>query len=114
MRDMHATIWTYPWDLADERFETVAHNLAGEIGLNGMSLASAYHTFEMLRPRSRGKVLLQIPRSAVYFQPREEFYGDTPIRPLVSPLMGSADWYAEASSRSASWMRSNSEIHVDA
>ena len=96
MADVYHTLWTYPWDLTDAGPEAVVRCLREEIGLDGMSLASAYHTFNMLRPHSRGKLLLQIPQSAVYFQPRADLYRDTPIKPHVSPLMGAADWYADA------------------
>lgn len=95
MPDLHTTLWTYPWDLADEGFEDAVRSIEGA-GLNGVSLAAAYHSFEMLRPHLKGRVLLQIPRSAVYFRPDASRYTDTPIKPHVSPLMGDADWYAQA------------------
>ncbi len=96
MSSLHTTLWSYPWDLADGRPEAIATRLRDEIGLDAISLASAYHTFEMLRPHSPGKVLLQIPQAAVYFQPDGSLYADTPIQPHVSPLMGGENWYADA------------------
>jgi hypothetical protein len=70
--------------------------LKEDIGLDAMSLAAAYHTFEMLRPHSTDKVLLQIPEAAIYFQPQPELYKSTVIDPHTSPLMGSSNWYGEA------------------
>ena len=101
MSDAHTPLWAYPWDLADECPEAVIRRLREEVGLDGISLASAYHTFEMLRPHSRSRVFLQIPRAAVYFQPQAALYGDTPIRPWVSPLMGRENWYADAARAAA-------------
>ena len=97
MAEIFTTLWSYPWDLADEGFEEAINGLKQETDLDAISLAAAYHSFEMLRPRSPGRVQLQIPKAAVYYQPRQDLYRDTPIAPHVSPLMGSADWYGAAS-----------------
>ncbi len=101
MSNLHTTLWTYPWDLADGEPEAIAPRLRDEIGLDAISLASAYHTFEMLRPHSPGRVLLQIPQAAVYFQPEKSLYSDTPIQPHVSPLMADENWYADAAAAAA-------------
>ncbi len=96
MSDLYHTLWTYPWDLTDAGPEAIVRRLREEVGLDGMSLAAAYHTFEMLRPHAKDKVLLQVPQSAIYFHPQADLYQDTSIRPHVSPLMGAANWYADA------------------
>lgn len=101
MTDLHTTLWTYPWDLADGDARAIAKRLREDIGLDGISLASAYHTFEMLRPHSPEQVLLQIPQAAVYFQPDAGLYADTPIQPHVSPLMAGENWYADAADAAA-------------
>lgn len=101
MTDLHTTLWAYPWDLADGDARAIAKRLRDDIGLDGISLASAYHTFEMLRPHSPGQVLLQIPQASVYFQPDVDLYADTPIKPHVSPLMGGENWYADAADAAA-------------
>ena len=101
MSDSYAALWAYPWDLADEGPQTVLRRLREEVGVDGVSLASAYHTFEMLRPHSSSRALLQIPQAAVYFQPQAELYRGTPIRPHVSPLMGAENWYADAARAAA-------------
>lgn len=101
MSSLHTTLWTYPWDLADGDVRAIAKRLRSDIGLDGISLASAYHTFEMLRPHSRKQVLLQIPQAAVYFQPDAGLYADTPIQPHVSPLMHGDNWYASAADAAA-------------
>ena len=58
--------------------------------MTAVSLASAYHSFEMLRPHLTDKVLLRSPRAAVYFRPRSPL----PLDPLVSPWMGEDDWWS--------------------
>ena len=47
-------IWTYPWDLIDTDMDTIVSQLAEEIGINTISLATAYHSVEHLRPRANG------------------------------------------------------------
>lgn len=96
MSSFYATMWAYPWDLHDEGAETVLRCIREDAGMNAVSLAAAYHSFEMLRPHLPQRNLLQIPRAAVYFQPQEALYRDTRLRPVVSPLMDRANWYAEA------------------
>lgn len=83
-----STIWTYPWDLIDEGPEQAVQKIR-DTGLEAVSLASAYHSFEMLRPHLPGDVLLRSPRSAVYFQPNPAL----PLNALVSPWMGGDDWW---------------------
>jgi hypothetical protein len=90
------TLWTYPWDLAEEGFDAAVTAIRNDAGTDAISLAAAYHSFEMLRPRSVDRVLLQIPEASVYFQPDHDLYGDSPIRPHVSPLMGHSNWYGSA------------------
>ena len=92
----YTTLWTYPWDLHDTGVDAAVRSLKDDTGLDGLSLAAAYHTFEMLRPRSEGRLLLQATQAAVYFRPQLDLYRDTRIKPHVSPLMNGADWYAEA------------------
>ena len=45
-------IWVYPWDLVDTNIDGVVSHLAEEIGINTISLATAYHSVEHLRPRA--------------------------------------------------------------
>ncbi|MBK34768.1 MAG: hypothetical protein CME26_04450 [Gemmatimonadetes bacterium] len=90
MNAPESTIWTYPWDLIDEGPATAVARIQ-DVGLKGVSLASAYHSFEMLRPHQPGEVLLRAPRGAVYFRPERKL----PLDALVSPWMDGRDWWAE-------------------
>ena len=96
MSSFYATMWAYPWDLHEEGAEAALRRIREDAGMNAVSLAAAYHSFEMLRPHLPKNNLLQIPRAAVYFQPDAALYRDTRMRPVVSPLMDRANWYAEA------------------
>ncbi|MDP6039110.1 MAG: hypothetical protein QGG64_11215 [Candidatus Latescibacteria bacterium] len=94
MPPLNTTMWTYPWDLHDEGYESVLHKLRKEVGLNAINLASAYHTFDMLRPHLPANNTLQVSQAAIYFQPQESSYGT--IKPHVSPLMQNENWWGEA------------------
>lgn len=90
MKAPESTIWTYPWDLIDEGPAEAVGRIK-DAGLRAVSLASVYHSFEMLRPHQAGEVLLRSPRAAVYFQPQSPL----PLNALISPWMEKRDWWAE-------------------
>jgi hypothetical protein len=61
------TMWTYLWDLVDEGIEDGVRLLKNEIGLDAISVATAYHSFQQLRPQQPGKKLLTVRDAALYF-----------------------------------------------
>lgn len=93
MPTIHTTMWTYPWDLNDEGYHTVLSNLKHNVGLNAINLASAYHTFDMLRPHLPKNNHLQMPQAATYFQPQLDLYNNTRIKPPTSTWMGKDNWW---------------------
>lgn len=102
MPTINTTMWTYPWDLQDEGYDEVLNKLKNDVGLNAINLASAYHTFDMLRPHLSQNNHLQITQAATYFQPQMDLYNTTSIKPPTSTWMGNANWWgnaAEAASR---------------
>lgn len=100
MPALNATMWTYPWDLRDEGYDAVLHKLREEVKLDAINLASAYHTFDMLRPHLPANNTLEVSQSAIYFEPQESLYGA--IKPHVSPLMQNENWWGEAAKAAAS------------
>jgi hypothetical protein len=83
---IHTTMWTYPWDVMDEGVERVLGTLKEEVGLDAISLATVYHTYDELRTHMPGKKLYSGYEDAIYFQPRLELYADTQIKPKVHPM----------------------------
>jgi len=84
--DTYSTIWAYLWDLVDEGVEEAVRCLREDLGLDAVSVATAYHTFQQLRPQRPGRKLLVGESAAVYFRPDLPLYGDTCLRPHVAPL----------------------------
>lgn len=96
MAPIYTTMWTYPWDLQDEGYDAVLGKLKNDVGLDAINLASAYHTFDMLRPHLRKQNHLQVTQAAIYFQPQTDLYADTSITPPTSPWMGGDNWWGKA------------------
>ena len=80
------TLWSYLWDLVDDGIEDSVRYLGQELGLDAISVATAYHTFQQLRPQRPGAKLLTANTAAVYFQPDPSLYQETVLRPHVAPL----------------------------
>jgi len=83
------SVWTYPWDVADEGVETALRCLAEEGGMRGISLTHVYHHVKALAPHNPKRKLFITPSGAVYFQPDKHRYKR--IQPVVDPLVESAD-----------------------
>ena len=80
------TIWSYLWDLVDDGIDESVRYLGQELGLDAVSVATAYHTFQQLRPQRPGAKLLTADTAALYFQPDPALYRDTRLRPHVAAL----------------------------
>lgn len=92
---MYTTMWTYLWDLVDDGLEDAVKRLRHEIGLDAISIATAYHTFEQLRPHRPGPKLLIEEAAAIYFEPDLSLFTDTVIRPRVADLARQGNPMAE-------------------
>ena len=62
---MHRSMWTYPWDLLDLRFDAALGELRDRPGLNCISLATSYHagTFSSREARSERSTFLRTAQS---------------------------------------------------
>ena len=83
---MYHSIWAYLWDLHDDGIDDSVRYLKNEIGLDGVSVALAYHTYQQLRPHRSGPKLLTCDTAALYFRQDEKLYRETAIRPEIAPL----------------------------
>jgi hypothetical protein len=89
------SMWTYPWDVLDLGLETVAAELTGRAGLNGISLATSYHAGRFLQPRSPRRKAYFPQDGTIYFRPSTERWEGLTIRPLVADLMDQGDVLGE-------------------
>lgn len=87
---VNLSVWTYPWDVADEGVDQVLGNIRDVAKCNGVSLASAYHNFKQLRPHGpAGRRIYVGEGGVVYFRPNLSRYGR--IKPVPSKLVDEID-----------------------
>ncbi|MFB6300848.1 MAG: hypothetical protein ABEH65_11355 [Halobacteriales archaeon] len=82
-------VWTYPWTLAAEGMETACGELSAA-GIDGLTVASQYHSVQTLQPRTP-ETLFQSYPGGCYFSPDEAAFTDTPIKPPTNAIEGYDD-----------------------
>ena len=85
---MHAAMYVYPWDLAEEGVETVAGRLR-HASLDTITVAASYHAGKFLRPHAPQRKVYFPEDGTVYFRPRMERYGH--IKPRVNTMVAEFD-----------------------
>ena len=83
----YTTMWAYPWDLADEGVDRALRCMRDEAGVGAVSLATAYHSVQHLRPRASGHRFFTAHEAALYFPPDRPRYRATSLQPRVSPMV---------------------------
>lgn len=87
-----------PWDLVDEGADSVLDRLQGEIGVSGVTLVAAAPPMTLLRVRPVTPRVLRT-RGGLLFQPREELYAATRLRPGTSDTLRRKPALAESAER---------------
>ncbi|WP_274630611.1 hypothetical protein [Arvimicrobium flavum] len=80
---MQLSLWTYPWDVADQSVEPVIEEVRG-LGLNTVSLATSYHAGRFVQPRGRSRKSYFPEDGTVYFRPSADLWTDAVIRPKMA------------------------------
>ena len=89
--DLRLAMWTYPWDIQDLGIETVARDLRERAGLNGISIATAYHAGRFFQPRSPKRKAYFPEDGTIYFQPDPKLWADQHIVPKVADIVAEGD-----------------------
>ncbi|MFB6156175.1 MAG: hypothetical protein ABEJ22_09785 [Haloferacaceae archaeon] len=82
------TVWSYPWSLLAAGVDRRAAKL-GDCGVDGLAVASHYHSVRTLNPSAEGDPFAAYP-GGCYFDPGDRF-ADAPIRPPVNEIEGRDD-----------------------
>ena len=90
-----AIAFTFAGDWWDEGIPTVLDRLAGRAGLSGCTVAASYHASRDLLPHNPRRHLSFLESGAVYFQPQESQYRETPLRPKVAAAAAGRDILGE-------------------
>ncbi|MFB6148493.1 MAG: hypothetical protein ABEJ48_02405, partial [Halobacteriales archaeon] len=82
-------VWTYPWTLAAEGIDAACEDIADR-GIDGLTVASHYHSVQTLQPRTPETLFASYP-GGCYFTPDPTAFADTPIDPPVNAVDGYDD-----------------------
>lgn len=81
--------WCHPWDLEDEGVEVAISRLAGDIGVETISVTATHPGIYQLRPRPLGDRWSFQCGAAAHFQPDPRHYEASRIRPHAAGWMKS-------------------------
>ncbi|MFQ5411378.1 MAG: hypothetical protein ACE5EC_03745 [Phycisphaerae bacterium] len=84
-----AYYWCYPWDLEDEGTDTALGRMAGEIGVDAVSVAAILPALTAFRARAVKGPRTIHREAAAHFQPSAECYSNTRLRPAAAAWMKS-------------------------
>jgi hypothetical protein len=90
----YLSLYCYMWDVLDEGVNSFA-NLAKDLGLTNISMASTYHGGKCLQPHNKKHHVYFIEEGAVYFPPDDRFFANTVMKPRVSRLVSARDCWRE-------------------
>jgi hypothetical protein len=89
---MLKTIFTYPWDLSDEGVDRALDVIQNDAGLNGVSLAVAYHVATYFLPHNPRRKIYYGEDGMILFVPTGPGWGKTTLRPRVSEVVKDKEW----------------------
>jgi hypothetical protein len=92
-------LWCYPWTLAEEGVEEALSTLS-TVGVDGINLASHYHSVRSMQPRHPESLFVEYP-GGCYFAPDPDRFTATPIDPLPNDVPPFDDPLAEVTARAA-------------
>ena len=78
------SLYTYPWDVADEGLDVSLGRIADLAGCDEVMLTPSYHRSDYFLPHHPTHPIYFGENGAIYFRPDSSRYADTKIRPRVS------------------------------
>mgnify|MGYP001317625225 CR=1 FL=1 len=76
--------WAYPWDLDDEGLEVALGRMAGQIGLDAVSVLVVRPHVREIRPRHVYSTRVSEMEAGTYFAPARTCYVNTRIQPMAA------------------------------
>ncbi len=98
---MRGAIFLFATDLHDEGPETVLDNVQGRAGLDGVTLACAYHHARDLFPHNPVRKVRFLEGGTVFFRPAPSRYAGLRITPQISRLAAEVDVLGDLLTRAA-------------
>lgn len=90
---MRASAFLYPWDVIGD--PDAPHRLA-DLGVEQITLASAYHSTRAVTPRHPGHRIVTARHAAVYYPPDPRRWRGQALRPYPQGWVPASDAFAEA------------------
>ncbi|MFC1419794.1 hypothetical protein [Streptacidiphilus cavernicola] len=90
---MRSSAFLYPWDVLGD---PDAPARLADLGLDGVTLASAYHSTRALTPRHPRTRIVTAPYAAVYYPAADAHWAGQALRPHPQRWLDSADPWGEA------------------
>ncbi|MFD3453540.1 hypothetical protein ACFWVC_15325 [Streptomyces sp. NPDC058691] len=90
---MRASTFVYPWDVVGD--PDAAARIA-DLGVQQVTLASAYHSTRALTPRHPARRVVTARHAAVLYPPDPEYWAGRALRPYTQDWAGGADAYGTA------------------
>jgi len=88
---METSMLAFATDLCDEGLDTVLGNIQERAGVDGLTMASAYHDARDLFPHNPVHKIRYLEGGAVFFQPDESLYEGLQLQPHVAELARTID-----------------------
>ena len=98
---MRTSAFLFAYDLVDEGYDQVLDNVGDRAGLDGISMAAAYHHGRDIFPHNPVRKVRFLEGGACFFEPDISRYGPT-LRPIPSSLVEQEDVLQVAVERAAS------------
>jgi hypothetical protein len=92
---METSMLAFASDLCDEGFDTVLGNVRDRAGVDGLTMAVAYHDARDVFPHNPVHKVRYLEGGAVFFQPEWLRYEDLSLRPRVAELARTSDPLSE-------------------
>lgn len=89
-------VWTYPWTLYEEGLEDACRSLANR-GIEKLTVSSHHHSARIFQPRFPD-ALFEQRRGGCYFNPDDDRFAETPIKPIQNEISGATDPLGEIAS----------------
>jgi hypothetical protein len=83
-------MYLHPWDLIDEGPDNVFSSMK-DMELTHVNLATSYHCGRYILPHNSQKIIYFAEEGVVYFNPTQEFYSKTKLKPRKSKKYGDYD-----------------------
>jgi hypothetical protein len=88
---METSMLAFATDLRDEGTATVLDNVGGRAGVDGLTMAVAYHDARDIFPHNPVRKVRYLEGGAVFFPPDVALYEDARLQPRVSELVLAGD-----------------------